>query len=170
MEWTGLSIQALIMRLFGYEWEHKIDINKTEGQFFGFLATIRADFIELAHISFGGGVDLFNRFGFKILVFQDKFFHFDRIQYQGFQATEDVGMFAGEKGSDLGKSGKDDGYLCVNNSFQKRPEPVIQIIGLVDNDKKVGQSANRFQVTWRSLVVGVGFVIQLMKNGGQCLM
>jgi hypothetical protein len=39
--------------------------------------------------------------GFKILVFQDEFFHFDWIQDQSFQAAEDIGMFAGKKGSDL---------------------------------------------------------------------
>ena len=62
----------------------KIHINEALLQFFSFIATIHADFLEFSHVSFGSDIDLFNCFCFKIFVFLYKIFDHYRIQNQCF--------------------------------------------------------------------------------------
>ena len=115
--------------------KHKIEVHKAMIQFFRLVATIGADFFKFSHIAFGGNIYLFNGLWFNVFVFSYKIFDNDGIKNQRFQAAEDIGMFICEKGSELGQCGKEHWDLGINNTFQKRPDPPIEITGLVyDNE------------------------------------
>jgi hypothetical protein len=105
-----------------------------------------ADFFKLAHIPVGGGIYLLNGFGRKILIFGNKVFNDYGIKRQYLQSAENIGMFTGQIGSDLGQACKDHRYVCINDSFKIWPDPPIQVIGLIDYNKKARQAANFFQI------------------------
>ena len=76
--------------------------------------------MNLCSLAFGGNIYFFNGLWFNVFVFSYKIFDNDGIKNQRFQAAENIGMFIGQEGSELGQCGKDNWDFGINHTFHER--------------------------------------------------